>query len=75
MPPPPSVAEMQSNYAQQLAEVPELASYGPVLNSSIKPSPLTESKIEYQVAVVKHIFKEHAIFQACFHLVALLGRS
>ncbi|KAM5535823.1 hypothetical protein V8D89_010441 [Ganoderma adspersum] len=62
-PPPPSAAETQSNYAQQLAEVPELASYGPVLNSSIKPSPLTESETEYQVAVVKHIVKEHVVFQ------------
>ena len=69
-PPPPSAAEMQSNYAQQLAEVPELASYGPVLSSSIKPSPLTESETEYQVAVVKHIFKEHVVFQVRFRLIA-----
>ncbi|KAI0673741.1 coatomer subunit gamma [Trametes maxima] len=62
-PPPPSAAETQSNYAQQLAEVPELASYGPVLSSSVKPSPLTESETEYQVSVVKHIFKEHIVFQ------------
>ena len=62
-PPPPSAAETQSNYAQQLAEVPELASYGPVLSSSSKPSPLTESETEYQVSVVKHIFKEHIVFQ------------
>ena len=62
-PPPPSAAETQSNYAQQLAEVPELASYGPVLNSSYKPNPLTESETEYQVSVVKHIFKEHIVFQ------------
>ncbi|RPD82257.1 coatomer subunit gamma [Lentinus tigrinus ALCF2SS1-7] len=62
-PPPPSAAETQSNYAQQLSEVPELASYGPVLNSSSTPSPLTESETEYQVSVVKHIFKEHVVFQ------------
>ncbi|KAI1793129.1 coatomer subunit gamma [Ganoderma leucocontextum] len=62
-PPPPSAAETQSSYALQLAEVPELASYGPVLNSSIKPSPLTERETEYQVSVVKHIFKEHVVFQ------------
>ncbi|RDX51183.1 coatomer subunit gamma [Lentinus brumalis] len=62
-PPPPSAAETQSSYAQQLAEVPELASYGPVLNSSAKPSPLTESETEYLVSVVKHVFKEHIVFQ------------
>ena len=49
-----------------MAEVPELASYGPVLNSSIKPTPLTESETEYQVSVVKHIFKEHVVFQVRF---------
>ncbi|KAI0828901.1 coatomer subunit gamma [Trametes gibbosa] len=62
-PPPPSAAETQSNYAQQLSEVPELASYGAVLSSSTKPSPLTERETEYQVSVVKHIFKEHIVFQ------------
>lgn len=62
-PPPPSAAETQSNYASQLAEVPELASYGNVLSSSVKPAPLTESETEYQVSVVKHIFREHIVFQ------------
>ena len=62
-PPPPSMADTQSAYAQQLADVPEFAEYGPVLNSSSKPAPLTESETEYQVSVVKHIFKEHIVFQ------------
>ncbi|KAH9932016.1 coatomer subunit gamma [Epithele typhae] len=62
-PPPPSAAETQSHYVHQLAEVPELTSYGPVLNSSIKPNPLTESETEYLVSVVKHVFKEHIVFQ------------
>ncbi|KAH7886212.1 coatomer subunit gamma [Phlebopus sp. FC_14] len=62
-PPPPTAAEMQSTYAQQLAEVPELAEYAPVLNSSAKPIQLTESETEYQVTCVKHIFKEHIVFQ------------
>ncbi|KAI5124110.1 hypothetical protein M0805_000924 [Coniferiporia weirii] len=62
-PPPRTHAETQSAYAQQLAEVPELASYGPVLNSSAKPSQLTESETEYQVSCVKHIYKEHVVFQ------------
>ncbi|KAF9512742.1 hypothetical protein BS47DRAFT_1376887 [Hydnum rufescens UP504] len=53
----------QSAYAKQLQAVPELASYGPVLNSSAKPIPLTESETEYVVSCVKHIFKEHIVFQ------------
>jgi len=59
----PTAAEAQSAYAQQLAGVPELASYGPVLNSSSKPAQLTESETEYVVSCVKHIFKEHVVFQ------------
>ncbi|KAF8745202.1 Coatomer subunit delta, partial [Rhizoctonia solani] len=59
----PSAAETQSNYAEQLAAVPELASYGPVLGSSVKPVQLTESETEYVVACVKHLFKEHVVFQ------------
>jgi coatomer protein complex subunit gamma len=62
-PPPPTAAETQSAYAQQLADVPELASYGRVLNSTSKPVQLTETETEYQVTCVKHIFKEHIVFQ------------
>ncbi|KIP11750.1 hypothetical protein PHLGIDRAFT_17901 [Phlebiopsis gigantea 11061_1 CR5-6] len=62
-PPPPTAAETQSAYAQQLAEVPEFAAYGAVLSSSTKPAQLTESETEYQVSVVKHIFREHIVFQ------------
>ncbi|KAI9570164.1 coatomer subunit gamma [Boletus coccyginus] len=62
-PPPPTAAETQSAYAQQLAEVAELADYGPVINSSAKPVQLTETETEYQVTCVKHIFKEHIVFQ------------
>ena len=64
-PPPPTAAETQSQYAQQLADVPEFADYGPVLNSSSKPAQLTESETEYQVSCVKHVFKEHIVFQVC----------
>ncbi|KAL9716375.1 coatomer subunit gamma [Leucoagaricus gongylophorus] len=59
----PSTAEQQSAYIRQLAEVPEFAEYGPVLNSSAKAVQLTESETEYQVTCVKHIFKEHIVFQ------------
>jgi len=62
-PPPPTAAEKQSAYAQQLAEVPEFSSYGAVLNSSATPAQLTESETEYQVTCVKHIFAEHVVFQ------------
>ncbi|KAJ3473723.1 hypothetical protein NLI96_g12856 [Meripilus lineatus] len=62
-PPPPTLAETQSAYAKQLADVPEFADYGPVLNSSSKPSQLTESETEYQASCVRHIFKEHVVFQ------------
>jgi coatomer protein complex subunit gamma len=59
----PSAAETQSAYANQVANVPEFASYGPVINSTTKPMPLTESETEYVVTCVKHIFKEHVVFQ------------
>jgi coatomer protein complex subunit gamma len=62
-PPPPTAAETASAYARQLAEVPEFASYGNVLNSSAKPTQLTESETEYQVTCVKHLFTEHVVFQ------------
>ncbi|WVF68704.1 hypothetical protein IAT40_003476 [Kwoniella sp. CBS 6097] len=55
--------EAGSSYAAQLAAVPELESYGPVLKSSTKPVELTESETEYVVSAVKHIFKEHIVFQ------------
>jgi len=62
-PPPPSAAETQSAYAQQLAEIPEFESWGPIFGSSSKPTQLTESETEYQVSAVKHIFKKHIVFQ------------
>ncbi|KEI41878.1 uncharacterized protein L969DRAFT_14095 [Mixia osmundae IAM 14324] len=58
-----TAAESQSLYAQQLAEVPELASYGKVLKSSSKPIELSESETEYVVTAVKHVFSEHIVFQ------------
>ncbi|TEB38650.1 coatomer subunit gamma [Coprinellus micaceus] len=64
----PTAAEKQSAYVQQLAEVPEFASYGAVINSTATPAQLTESETEYQVTCVKHIFKEHIVFQASFNV-------
>ncbi|KAJ7201310.1 coatomer subunit gamma [Mycena pura] len=62
-PPPQTAAETQSAYAEKLAAVSAFAPYGPILNSSAKPVQLTESETEYQVTCVKHIFKEHVVFQ------------
>ncbi|KAG5340755.1 hypothetical protein C0989_000419 [Termitomyces sp. Mn162] len=62
-PPPPTAAEKQSAYVQQLAEVPEFASYGSVQNST-EATELTETETEYQVSCVTHIFAEHIVFQA-----------
>jgi coatomer subunit gamma len=59
---PPTAAETQSSYVQQLAEVPEFADYGAPYNST-KLAQLTERETEYQVSCVKHIFKEHIVFQ------------
>ncbi|KAH9997776.1 adaptin N terminal region-domain-containing protein [Russula compacta] len=61
-PPTQTTEETQSSFEQQLAQVPELASYGAVINSS-KPAQLTENETEYQVSCVKHIFREHIVFQ------------
>jgi hypothetical protein len=72
-PVPPTAAESRSNYAKQLAEVPELASYGPVLNSSSKPLQLTEAETEYQAAAVKHIFKEHIVFQVRYTMLQTIN--
>ncbi|KAK9897067.1 coatomer subunit gamma [Cystobasidium minutum MCA 4210] len=61
--PSPSAAEAQSRYAEQLKAIPDFKDYGEVLRSSSKPVELTESETEYVVTCVKHIFKEHIVFQ------------
>jgi coatomer protein complex subunit gamma len=58
-----TAAEAQSRYAEQLQAVPDFADYGEVLKSSSKPVELTESETEYVVTCVKHIFKDHIVFQ------------
>lgn len=63
-PPPQTAEETQSAFIQQLTHVPELAPYGTVINSS-KPVQLTEKETEYQVSCVKHVFREHIVFQVC----------
>jgi coatomer protein complex subunit gamma len=49
-------------YAQQLASIPEIASYGTLLKSST-PVALTESEAEYVVTAIKHVFKDHLVIQ------------
>lgn len=58
----PTAEETQSAYLQQLADVPEFSSWGPVLHSG-KSTQLTENETEYQITCVKHLFKEHIVFQ------------
>lgn len=57
-----TAATMVQKYAEQLARIPELKEYGTLLKSSA-PVELTESETEYVVSAVKHIFKEHIVFQ------------
>ncbi|CAG8566045.1 9819_t:CDS:10 [Ambispora gerdemannii] len=61
--PTPTGLVQQHSYAPKLAAIPEFASYGELFTSSNKPIELTESETEYVVSCVKHIFKEHIIFQ------------
>lgn len=58
-----TAAETQSAYTAQLTAIPELANYGPILRSTSKPTPLTESETEYVVSVVKHVFAKNIVFQ------------
>ena len=48
---------------EQLAAIPQFSRLGPLFRSSPKPVELTESETEYVVNCVKHIFKEHVVFQ------------
>ncbi|PUU80135.1 adaptin N terminal region-domain-containing protein [Tuber borchii] len=57
-----STAAAAQRYAQQLATVPELKPYGPLLKSS-RDVELTEAETEYVVTAIKHIFKDHLVLQ------------
>ncbi|OZJ04153.1 hypothetical protein BZG36_03121 [Bifiguratus adelaidae] len=56
-------ADQQETYAQQLAAIPEFASFGPLFKSSSKAHELTEAEVEYTVKCIKHMFAEHVVFQ------------
>ena len=54
--------ESSTMYADLLNAIPEFTGLGPLFNSS-QPAPLTESEAEYVVAVIKHMFQNHIVFQ------------
>ena len=66
------VADGVSLYSKQLSAVPDFSTYGEVLRSSSKPIELTESETEYVITAVKHIYKEHVVFQVSFLYAAML---
>lgn len=51
-----------TSYADEMAQIEELASYGKLLHSSDKVE-LTEKETEFVVSVVKHVFAEHLVLQ------------
>lgn len=57
-------ATRQDLYAEQLSNIPELDDLrlGPIIKSSL-PVELTESETEYVVQCIKHVFKNHIVFQ------------
>lgn len=57
-----SASAAAQKYAQELMKIPEMKSYGSLLKSAPVVE-LTESETEYVVSVIKHIFKEHIVFQ------------
>mmetsp|Transcript_10886 Transcript_10886/g.16232 ORF Transcript_10886/g.16232 Transcript_10886/m.16232 type:complete len:880 (+) Transcript_10886:60-2699(+) len=58
----PSVNQQAEEYKALLYKVPYFSTLGPLFKSSA-PIELTESESEYVVSVVKHVFKEHVVFQ------------
>lgn len=57
-----TASAIAEKHAALLAAVPELESFGTVLKSSPEME-LTESETEYIVTAVKHIYKDHLVFQ------------
>lgn len=58
-----SSLDQQAIYAEQLAAIPEFASFGTLFKSSSKPIELTESETEYVIHCIKHTFAKHIVFQ------------
>jgi len=57
-----SNAAAAAKVAEELMAIPEIKEFGSVLKSS-PIIELTEAETEYVVTLVKHIFKEHVLFQ------------
>eukprot|EP00232_Nephroselmis_pyriformis_P001344 CAMPEP_0182909478 /NCGR_PEP_ID=MMETSP0034_2-20130328/35771_1 /TAXON_ID=156128 /ORGANISM="Nephroselmis pyriformis, Strain CCMP717" /LENGTH=896 /DNA_ID=CAMNT_0025045735 /DNA_START=14 /DNA_END=2704 /DNA_ORIENTATION=- len=55
-------ATATEQYAEKLAEIPELAGFGRLFKSSAAVE-LTEAETEYSVNVVKHVFANHIVLQ------------
>ena len=55
-------ALLARNAAEELYKIPQFSRLGPLFKSS-RPSELSESETEYVVAVVKHMFSSHCVFQ------------
>ncbi|CAD6891270.1 unnamed protein product [Tilletia laevis] len=56
-------AGASGRYASELAAIPQMAGYGPLLKSSETAAELTERETEYVVSAIKHVFAEHIVFQ------------
>eukprot|EP01132_Coremiostelium_polycephalum_P004659 gene4659-5821_t len=54
--------ESAESFASQLNQIPQFATYGKLLKSS-EVVELTETETEYVVKCIKHIFKDHIVFQ------------
>ncbi|KAH8916066.1 Coatomer, gamma subunit [Atractiella rhizophila] len=54
--------ERPNDYEEELKNIPEFEPFGKILRSG-KVVELTEREMEYVVSVVKHVFKEHVVFQ------------
>lgn len=55
-------AAKKEPYAEQLAQIPEFASLGPLFHSSPRIA-LTDDVTEYTVHAIKHIFTNHVVVQ------------
>ncbi|WKY03446.1 hypothetical protein Q1695_004862 [Nippostrongylus brasiliensis] len=55
-------APKKEPYAEQLAQMPEFASLGPLFHSSARVA-LTDDVTEYTVHAIKHVFTNHVVIQ------------
>ena len=53
---------LETKYTDALLSIKQFKEFGNLINSS-KPIPLTESEAEFVVHTVKHLFKDHVVFQ------------